>query len=84
MKNAVDKAKMEKTLQNLPIYRELIDKGNMDDKPDLINELFKMVQVLHNYASMPCKETTSVIKLLRSAHLLTGNRFKLPQKRKFN
>lgn len=83
MKKAEDRAKIRETLRNLDLYSNLIEEGDVDDKPRLIEELLKMIRILCDYAPLSCLETTSAIQLLRLAYLLTGNRYKLPQKRNY-
>jgi len=52
----MDKDKIKKALRKFNIYVDLVTKGNVQDKPYIIKDLLKMVQVLHDCAPMPCEE----------------------------
>lgn len=79
VKKAEDKAKIKKALRKFNIYVDLATEGNVQDKPYIIEDLVKMVQILHNYVPMPCEEMSNVIETLKRVYDLNGNRFEIPQ-----
>ncbi|KAL6259901.1 hypothetical protein P5V15_009812 [Pogonomyrmex californicus] len=79
VKKPEDKAKIKKALRKFNMYVDLATEGNLQDKPYIINDLLKMVQVLHDCAPMPCMEMSNVIETLKRVYDLNGNIFEIPQ-----
>ncbi|GAB1859042.1 SET and MYND domain-containing protein 4 [Camponotus japonicus] len=79
VKKAEDKAKIKKALRKFNAYVDLATEGNVQDKPYIIKDLLKMIQILHKYAPMPCEEMSNVIETLKRIYDLNGNRFQIPK-----
>jgi len=79
VKKSEDKAKIKKALRKFNIYVDLATEGKVQNKSYIIEDLLKMVQVLHNYAPMPCEEMSNVIETLKRVYDLTGNMYEIPQ-----
>lgn len=79
VKKAEDKAKIKKALRNFNTYVDLAAEGNVQDKPYIIEDLLKMVQILHKYVPKPCEEMSNVIETLKRIYDLNGNRFQIPK-----
>lgn len=79
VKKSEDKAKIKKALRKFNIYVDLATEGKVQNKSYIIEDLLKMVQVLHNYAPMPCEEMSNVIETLKRVYDLTGNMSEIPQ-----
>jgi hypothetical protein len=79
VKKPEDKAKIKKVLKKFNTYFDLAADNNMQDKPYIIKDLLKMIQVLHDYVPMPCEEMSNVIETLKRVYDLSGNRFEIPQ-----
>jgi len=79
VKKAEDKAKIKKALRKFNAYVYIATEGNVQDKPYIIEDLLKMIQILHKYAPMPCKEMSDVIETLKRIYDLSGNRFQIPK-----
>lgn len=82
VKKQEDKAKIEKALKKFNIYVDLATEGKVQNRSYIIEDLLKMVQVLHNYAPMPCEEMSNVIETLKRVYDLNGNMYEIPQVRK--
>lgn len=81
MKKPEDKAKIKKALRKFNIYVDLATEGQVQNKSYIIEDLLKMVQVLHDYAPMPCEEMSNVIETLKRVYDLNGNIYEIPQVR---
>jgi len=79
VKKPEDKAKIKKALKKFNIYVDLATEGQVQNKSYIIEDLLKMVQVLHDYAPMPCKEMSNVIETLKRVYDLNGNIYEIPQ-----
>jgi len=81
VKKSENKAKIKKALRKFDIYVDLATEGNVQGKSYIIKDLLKMVQVLHDYAPMPCEEMINVIETLKRVYDLTmnGNVYEIPQ-----
>lgn len=77
-----DKTKIKKALRKFNTYVDLATEGKVQNKSYIIEDLLKMVQVLYNYASMPCEEMSDVIETLKRVYDLNGNIYEIPQVRK--
>ncbi|XP_012538700.2 SET and MYND domain-containing protein 4 isoform X1 [Monomorium pharaonis] len=81
VKKSSDKAKIKKALRKFNIFVNLATEGNIQDKSYIIEDLLKMVQVLHDCAPMPCEEMNNVIETLKRMYDLSGNIYEIPQVR---
>ncbi|XP_024877449.1 SET and MYND domain-containing protein 4-like [Temnothorax curvispinosus] len=81
VKKPEDKVKIKKALRKFNIYVDLATKGKVHDKSYIIEDLLKMVRVLHNCAPMPCHEMSNVIETLKRVYDLYGNIYEIPQVR---
>lgn len=79
VKRAEDKTKIREALWKFNTYVDLATEDNVRDKPYIIEDLLKMIQILHNCAPMPCEEMSNVIETLKRVYDLNGNRFEIPQ-----
>ncbi|XP_011876680.1 PREDICTED: SET and MYND domain-containing protein 4-like [Vollenhovia emeryi] len=79
VKKPEDKVKIRETLRKFNTYVDLATDGMVQDKPYIIEDLLKMVQVLHDCAPMPCDEMSSVIETLKRIYDLNGNVREIPQ-----
>ncbi|KAF7411682.1 hypothetical protein HZH66_000578 [Vespula vulgaris] len=67
-----------KALRKFESYVSLATMDEVHDKPHIIRDLLKMVQVLYDHAPMPCKEMNEVVETIKRVYCLSGNRFDLP------
>lgn len=79
VKKSKDTDKIKNALSKFNEYVDLATEGNVQDKSYIIEDLLKMVQVLHDCASMPCEEMNNVIETLKRVYDLNGNIYEIPQ-----
>ncbi|XP_029168935.1 SET and MYND domain-containing protein 4-like [Nylanderia fulva] len=79
VKKAEDKVKIKKALRKFNTYVDIATEGNVQDKPYIIEDLLKMLQILYDYVPMPCHEMSNVVETLKRVYDLNGNRFIIPQ-----
>ena len=79
MKKDEDKAKIKKALRKFNMYVDQATEGNVQDKPYIIDDLVKMVQILYDCVPMPCEEMSNIIETLKRVYDLNGNRFEIPK-----
>ncbi|XP_050450117.1 SET and MYND domain-containing protein 4-like isoform X2 [Cataglyphis hispanica] len=65
VKKVEDKAKIREALRKFNTYVDLATEDNVQDKPYIIEDLLKMIKILHNCAPMPCEEMNNVIETLK-------------------
>lgn len=82
VKKSEDKTKIREALRKFNVYVDLATEGKMHDSSYIVEDLLKMVQVLHDYAPMPCEEMSNVIETLKRVYDLNGNIYEIPQVRK--
>ncbi|XP_025991232.2 SET and MYND domain-containing protein 4 isoform X2 [Solenopsis invicta] len=81
VRKSEDQNKIKKALTKFNTYIQLATNGNVQDKPYIIEDLLKMVQVLHDCVPMPCEEMSNVIETLKRVYDLNGNMYEIPQVR---
>lgn len=59
-------------------YFNIATEGNISDK-HIVDDLLKMIEVLHELVPMPCKEMNDVVEILKCVYNLNGNRFEIPE-----
>ncbi|EZA61542.1 SET and MYND domain-containing protein [Ooceraea biroi] len=79
VKKEEDRAKIYEALRKFNTYVDLAKNDDIQDKSYIIEDLVKMVQVLHDHAPMPCEEMSNVIETLKRVYDLNGNRFEIPK-----
>lgn len=79
MKKPEDKAKIKKALRKFNTYVDLATEGQVRNNSYIIEDLLKMVRVLHDYAPMPCEEMNNVIETIKRVYDLNGNIYEIPQ-----
>ncbi|KYM99519.1 SET and MYND domain-containing protein 4 [Cyphomyrmex costatus] len=77
-----DKAIIKKALKKFNTYVDLATIGNVPNRSDIIKDLLKMVQVLHDHAPMPCEEMSNVIETLKRIYDFNGNVCEIPHLQK--
>lgn len=78
IKSRGDRIKVEKSLQKFNQYVELATQGKVSDKPYMISDLTRMIEVLLKYVTLPCVEVNNVVETLKRVFALNGNRFEIP------
>ncbi|XP_033231350.1 SET and MYND domain-containing protein 4-like [Belonocnema kinseyi] len=78
IKSRGDRIKVEKSLQKFNEYVDLATEGKVSDKPYLISDLTRMIEVLLKYVTLPCVEVNNVVETLKRVFALHGNRFEIP------
>ncbi|KAK2577172.1 hypothetical protein KPH14_003329 [Odynerus spinipes] len=78
VKNSRNKSIITSALRKFDAYVTLATEGDVLDKPHIVQDLLKMIQVLYDHAPMPCKEMCDVIETLKRVYGLNGNRFDKP------
>lgn len=73
-----DNGIIAKALRKFETYVSLATVDEVHDKPHIIRDLLKMVQVLYDHAPIPCKEMNEVVETIKRVYSLSGNRFDLP------
>ena len=81
MEESENKAKIRKALQKLETYNNLILEGNIQekDKSLILQDLLEMLQILYDYAPIPCLETIKVNETLTKMYHTKLKTFNTPQ-----
>ena len=81
MNETENKTKIRKAWQKCEPYHNLILDGNIQekDKALILEDLLKMLQILHDYAPKPCFEMTTVGDTVLLMYYSNGNAFNTPQ-----
>ena len=78
-----EKAKIRIMFDLFESYYKEIEEGNVQERDKLLKvleESVKVLQILFNYATMPCCEIISLIDVLQlQMYKLYGNRVEIPQ-----
>lgn len=75
-----NKNKLNKILMKHSRYIDLAQDGNIESDPNMLSNLFKMVQLLYELVEKPCVELNNVVETVKHVYSLQGNRFDLPDK----
>ncbi|XP_014486634.1 PREDICTED: SET and MYND domain-containing protein 4-like [Dinoponera quadriceps] len=78
-KTTKDKKVIKNALRKFNIYVDLARKGDVMDKPYIIEDLLMMIRVMYKRVPVACKEMGDVVETLKRVHALYGNRFILPK-----
>ena len=78
MEESENKAKIRKALLKFETYDNLIFIQE-EDKSLILEDLLKMLQILYDYAPVPCLETTKVNGTLTRVYYTKLNTFNAPQ-----
>ncbi|XP_043682163.1 SET and MYND domain-containing protein 4-like [Vespula pensylvanica] len=73
------KLMIKTALKNLEKYASLAMMDKVKNKEFMIQELSKMIQILHDHVSTPSKEINEVVEILKRIYGLIGNKFVLPK-----
>ncbi|XP_054004204.1 SET and MYND domain-containing protein 4-like isoform X2 [Hylaeus anthracinus] len=79
IKKKEDEHKITHALRMLNRYIDIATEGNISDKPYIIDDLIKMIEVLYYLVPMPCLEMNSVVETLKRVYDLRGNVFEMPK-----
>ncbi|XP_076655257.1 protein-lysine N-methyltransferase SMYD4 [Halictus rubicundus] len=71
--------KIDKALQNLTKYIDIVYEGNMADNPHVLFDLLQMMKLLYYTVPMPCMEMNGVEETVKRIYDLQGNKFELPK-----
>lgn len=66
------------------MYVDLAKKGDVFDKPYIIEGLLIMIRVLYDRVPIFCKEMAKVVETLKRVSSLHGNKYILPEISKHN
>ncbi|XP_017884795.1 SET and MYND domain-containing protein 4-like [Ceratina calcarata] len=77
-KTKADEAKISHVLRKFGAYVDLAMVGDMLDK-HVVDDLLKMIQVIHDLVPMPCEEMSHVVETLKRVYGLNGNRYDVPK-----
>lgn len=61
------------------MYIDIATEGNVLDKPYIIDDLLRMIQVLYGLLPMPYEEMSNVVETLKRVYNLHGNKFEIPE-----
>ncbi|XP_014487894.1 PREDICTED: uncharacterized protein LOC106751508 [Dinoponera quadriceps] len=78
-KSTKDKKVIRNALMKYNIYVDLARKGDVMDKPYIMEDLFMMIRVMYNRVPIACKEMVDVVETLTRVYHLNGNRLILPK-----
>lgn len=67
------KKDISRALNKLDQYYTLASRGDVEDKPEIITDLCKMLNILYKYVDLPCTEVNNVIEILKKVYSLRGN-----------
>ncbi|XP_057322013.1 SET and MYND domain-containing protein 4-like [Microplitis mediator] len=68
------KKDISRALKKLDQYYTLASRGDVEDKPEIITDLCKMLKILYKYVDLPCTEVNNVMEILKKVYSLLGNR----------
>ncbi|XP_023288710.1 SET and MYND domain-containing protein 4-like [Orussus abietinus] len=71
--------KIKKVLRDFGRYQDLVIFRNVETEPNMLKNMYKMVEVLSTSVPMPCIELVVVIQAIVRAKELQGNRFDMPK-----
>ena len=72
--------KVKKALENFNIYVDYATEDRIENKPYLLTELARMIEILVKYVPLPCSEVNNVVETLKRVFALTyGNKFEIPK-----
>lgn len=60
------------------MYVDLASKGDVLNKPNIIEDLLMMIRVLYDRVPLTCKEMGDVVETLKRVYSLHGNKYVLP------
>ncbi|XP_031832591.1 protein-lysine N-methyltransferase SMYD4 [Nomia melanderi] len=79
VKNTKDLRKLNQTLRKFNTYVDIVTEGNTADKPYILNDLLKMIKILHKLVPTPCLEMLNVRETLKQVYCSQGNIFEIPK-----
>ena len=79
MKTKEDENKINHVLRKFNTYVDLATKGNITDKPHIVDDLLQMITVIYNLVPMPCEEMNNVVETLKRVYDLYGNKREIPK-----
>lgn len=79
VENPKDKYEISEALKKFRLYIDIAADGNVSDKPYMIPDLLKMIEVLYNLAPTYVKEMNSVEETLKLVNHLNWNRIYYPE-----
>ncbi|EFN81720.1 Putative SET domain-containing protein L678 [Harpegnathos saltator] len=77
--SANDKKMIRSVLKKFYTYLNMVEEGDVLDKPYIIEDLLTMIRVMYDRVPIACQEMSNVVKTLKQVYaLLYGNSFILP------
>ncbi|CAG5092316.1 Similar to SMYD4: SET and MYND domain-containing protein 4 (Pongo abelii) [Cotesia congregata] len=68
------KKEISNALTKLDQYYALATRGDVEDKPEMIENLGKMLKILYKHVNLPCTEVNNVVEIWKKVYSLLGNR----------
>lgn len=78
IKDQKAKSTVASALRNFVKYMEITTLRDVINKPDLIQGLFKMLEILYDHVALPCKDICNIIENIKSVYGLHGYTFEIP------
>ncbi|XP_046483221.1 SET and MYND domain-containing protein 4-like isoform X1 [Neodiprion pinetum] len=75
-----NKNRLNKILQKHHRYIELAYDGKIENDPNMLQNLVKMIELLFDLVERPCIEINNVVETVKRVYALQGNRFDVPDK----
>ncbi|XP_012277849.1 SET and MYND domain-containing protein 4-like [Orussus abietinus] len=74
-----ERAKIEKALRNFNRYMELATEGDIETEPNMLKNMFKMIEFLFENVPLPFVEINNIIETIKRVESLHGNTFLMPK-----
>lgn len=68
------KKEISNALTKLDEYYALATRGDVEDKPEIIENLGNMLKILYKHVNLPCTEVNNVVEIWKKVYSLLGNR----------